>query len=114
MRLPLTGTWTRKGMPLGLSDNWEEYAFRIVDQADSFQVVTIGMRSNYPVVFNSQVFWSRGITHREEVPLTLSYQTHDDAEQGHAALVQIGLLAESPAEFLTLFEMSRHHIKCKS
>lgn len=101
-------------MPIGIPDGWEEYAFRIVDQADHFQIVTIGMRLDQPVRFDSSIFWSENFDHREQLPLTLSYETHGDAEQGHSALVQIGLLAENPQEFLTLLNMARGHIKTKT
>jgi hypothetical protein len=101
-------------MPIGIPEGWEEYAFRIVDQADTFQVVTIGIRNNYPVSFDSHVFWNREINQREKLPITLSYETHSDAELGHTSLVQIGLLAEDPDEFLTLFEMTRRHIRYKT
>jgi len=109
MKILRTTKNVTKGMPIGLEDDWKEYLFRIVDQVDQFQIVTKGAKSGEPVTFISEVFWVTEDDVRSSALITVSYSTHEDAENGHANLVFIASLAETSAEFPALFEMVRHH-----
>ena len=99
-----------KGMPIGIpDDHWKDYLFRLMHEVGSFQIVTLGAKEGDPVDFQTEIFWAAG-DRRETIPLKIGYPTHGDAEQGHHSLVQLAQLAESPQEFLTLFDMSKHNV----
>lgn len=97
-------------MPIGIPDEWRNCLFRIIDEVDSFQIVTLGIReTDQTPSIESQVFYRKD-KQRELLPLEIRYDTHEDAEAGHLSLVHLALLAEDPTEFAVLFNLARKNI----